>query len=79
MALSIAISHDHTNHTILLLQTIKINNLVGEYRQLNAHTVDTLMISRLQLQQPEKSVPVPADITGWVNRTPYCPLVGSLM
>ena len=79
LALGIAISCDRTNRTVLLSQTVKIDKLVEEYGQLDAHTIDTPMIAGLQLQQPDKSMPIPTDIAEWVNRTPYRPLVGLLM
>ena len=37
------------------------------------------MIPGLQLRRPDKSAPVPYDITKWMEQTPYQPLVGSLM
>ena len=53
LALSIAMSHNCTDH---------IDNLVEEYRQVDAQTVNTPMIAGLQLRRPDKSTPVPADI-----------------
>ena len=79
LALGIAMSRNRTNHTISLSQTVKIDNLVEEYGQIDARTVDTPMIAGLQLRRPDKSTPVPADIAKWANKTPYHPLVGSLM
>ena len=79
LALGIAMSRNRADHTISLSQTVKIDNLVEEYGQVDARTVDTPMIAGLQLRQPDKSTPVPADIAKWADKTPYRPLVGSLM
>ena len=79
LALGIAISCDRANHTVSLSQTIKIDNLVKEYGQLDAHAVDTPMVAGLQLRRPDKSAPIPTDVAEWFERTPYRPLVGSLM
>ena len=43
-ALGIAISRNHENHTISLSQAAKIDQLVNEYGQQDAHSVDTPMV-----------------------------------
>jgi hypothetical protein len=78
-ALSIAISRDRDNRTISLLQSSKIDQLIEEYGQQDARSVDTPMVAGLQLRRPDKSTPLPMEIVQWVERTPYRPLVGSLM
>ena len=78
-ALGIAISCDRTNRTISLSQTAKIDNLVADYGQSDAHPLETPMIAGLQLRRPDKSIPVPPEISKWAEKTPYRPLVGSLM
>ena len=78
-ALGIAISRDRPNRTISISQSVKIDQLAEEYGQNDAHPVDTPMIPGLQLRRPDKSAPVPYDITKWMEQTPYRPLVGSLM
>lgn len=78
-ALGIAISRDQNDRTISLSQTAKVDQLVDEYGQQNAHSVDTPMVAGLHLQRPDKSVPVPMDVAEWIDRTPYRSLVGSLM
>ena len=37
------------------------------------------MIAGAHLQRPDKSVPIPTDVAEWIDKTPYWPLVGSLM
>jgi Reverse transcriptase (RNA-dependent DNA polymerase) len=78
-ALGIAISRNHQNRTISLSQSAKIDQLVNEYGQRDAHSVDTPMVTGLQLRRPDKSATVPADVAEWSERTPYRSLVGSLM
>ena len=78
-ALGIAITRDRSLRTISLSQTAKIDKLVEEYNQTNARSVDTPMVAGLQLRKPDKSTPVPSEITDWAARTPYRSLVGSLM
>jgi hypothetical protein len=78
-ALGIAISCDRPNHSITLSQSSKIDQLVEEYGQTNARTIDTPMVTGLQLRRPDKSAPVPSEIVEWEARTPYRSLVGSLM
>ena len=78
-ALGIAISHNHETRTISLSQSAKINQLVNKYGQQVAHSVDTPMVTGLQLRRPDKSVTVPADIAEWSERTLYHSLMGSLM
>ena len=79
LALGINISRNREDHTISLSQTIKIDQLASEYGQQNARSVDTPMIAGLQLRRPDKAAPVSADITEWIDRTPYRSLVGSMM
>ena len=44
----------------------KINHLLEQYSQVNAHPTDTPMVPGLQPHQPDKSVPIPYDVTnGW--------------
>jgi hypothetical protein len=78
-ALGIAISHDRTSRTISLSQTAKINQLLKEYGQQDACSVDTPMVAGLQLCRPDMSTPPPAEIAKWALDTPYWSLVGSLM
>ena len=78
-ALGIAISRNRLAQTIGISQTTKIDNLLEQYSQINAHPVDTPMVLRLQLHRPDKSAPVPYDVNKWMEQTPYRPLVGSLM
>ena len=78
-ALGIAISRNHEDRTISLSQTAKIDQLVDEYGQHDARSVDTPMVTGIQLRQPDKSAPTPADVAEWSERTPYRSLVGSLM
>jgi transposase InsO family protein len=79
LALGVAITRDRTKRTISLVQTLKIDPLVREYGQSDARTVDTPMVTGLQLRRPDKSLPVPTDLIDWIDRTPYRRLVGSLM
>ena len=74
-----AISRDRTNRTVSLSQTAKIDNLVTDYGHSDAHPLETPMIAGLQLRRPDKSLPVPPEISEWAEKTPYRPLVGSLM
>ena len=78
-ALGIAISCNHETHTISLSQSAKIDQLVNEYGQRDAHSVDTPMVTGLQLRRPDKSATVPTDVAEWSERTLYHSLVGSLM
>lgn len=78
-ALGIAILCNRSNHTISLSQTTKIDHLVEEYSQTDAHLVDTPMVAGLQLCCPDKSAPVPLEIAEWTSRTLYHSLVSSLM
>ena len=79
LALGIAISRDRDDRSITLTQSSKIDRLVEEYGQSDARTVDTPMVAGLQLRRPDKTAPVPADVSEWAERTPYRSLVGSLM
>ena len=78
-ALGIAITRDRPNRLLSLSQTAKIDRLVEQYNQNDAHPVDTPMVAGLQLRRPDKNLPTPPEITEWVERTPYRSLVGSLM
>ena len=77
--LGIAISRNLNNNTISLSQAAKIEQVIEEYGQQDARPVDTPMVTGTQLQRPDKSMPVPADIAEWTERTPYRSLVGSLI
>jgi hypothetical protein len=55
------------------------DEVVEEFHQLNAHTVDTPMVMGLQLQTPNKTIPVPKTVTAWIEWMPYHSLIGSLM
>jgi hypothetical protein len=79
LALGIVISHDRPNRTISLSQTAKIDKLVAEHGQLDAHPTDTPVVPGLQLQRPDKSIPVPPEVSKWAGRTPYRSLVSTLM
>lgn len=78
-ALGIAITRDRPNRLISLSQTAKIDCLVDQYGQRDAYSADTPMIAGLQLRRPDKSLPVPHEVSDWADRTPYRSLVGSLM
>ena len=78
-ALGIAVTRDHSRRTITLSQTTKINALVDQFHQHNAHPVDTPMVAGLQLQHPDKAILVPPEVSDWANRTPYRSLIGSLL
>ena len=78
-SLSIAITHDLTTNTISIFQTTLIDHVVEQFRQSDAHSVEVLMVPRLQLHRPDKSLPTPPDIVTWAKRTPYHSLVRSLM
>ncbi len=77
--LGIAITCDCSNRLISLSQTAKIDHLVEQYHQSDAHSVDTPMVTGLQLRRPDKNLPTPPEISDWAERTPYRSLVGSLM
>src|SRR6266702_7692328 len=57
----------------------KINQLVEQYNQNNAHPVDTPMVTGIQLHRLDKNLPTPPKITEWVEHTLYHSLVSSLM
>ena len=78
-ALGIAISRNRVNRTVSLSQTTKIDNLVTNYGQADAHSVDTPMVAGLQLHRPDKTLPTPPEISEWAEKMPYRRLVGSLM
>jgi hypothetical protein len=61
LALGMAIMRDRTKRTISLVQTLKINPLVREYGQSDTRTVDTPMVTGLQLRRPDKSLPIPTS------------------
>ena len=79
LALGIAISRNRAHRTISLSQTAKIDDLVEEFGQQNARSVDTPMVAGLQLKKPDKNEPVPTEVADWIEKTPYRSLVGSLM
>ena len=54
LALGIAVSRDRANRTISLSQAIKIDNLMEEYGQVDAQTVDTPMTTGLQHNDPTR-------------------------
>jgi hypothetical protein len=78
-ALGIAISRDLEAKTISISQTALIDRVLEQFNQTDAYPVDTPMVQGLQLQRPDKSLPIPSDISKWVENTPYRSLVGSLM
>jgi hypothetical protein len=78
-ALGIAVTRDLEARTVTLSQTALIDKVVEEFHQLDAHTVDTPMVAGLQLQTPDKTIPVPNTVAAWIERTPYRSLIGSLM
>jgi len=77
-ALGIAILRDRSNHTISLSQTALIDRIIEEFGQLDAHPVDTPMITGSQIIRPDKSQPLSEAEANWIQRTPYRSLVGSL-
>ena len=77
-ALGIAVAHDHTSHTVSLLQTTLIDRIVSEFRQKDAHPVDTPMVTGLHLLCPDKNTPVPNSTSAWIDYTPYRSLIGCL-
>jgi len=77
-ALGIAIEHDHEKHTISLSQTAFIDHLIEQFNLLDAHPTDTPMVQGLQIQCPDKSLPLAPDLATWIDATPYRELVGSL-
>jgi len=78
-ALGIAISRNPSTRTISISQTALIDRVVDQFNQHDARPVDVPMVAGLQLRRPDKKEPVPPEIAAWVERTPYCSLVGSLM
>ena len=78
-ALGITVSRDRARRTVTLSQTAKIDQLVDQFHQQDAHPVDTPMVTGLQLRRPDKSAPASLEITDWAERTPYRSLVGSLL
>jgi hypothetical protein len=77
--LGIAISRDLEAKTISISQTALIDRVLEQFNQTDAYPVDTPMVQGLQLQRPDKSLPIPSDISKWVENTPYRSLVGSFM
>jgi len=77
--LGIAIMCNRPNCLISLSQTAKIDHLVRQYNQGDAHPINTPMVAGLQLCRPDKSLPTPPEISHWVDCTPYRSLIGSLM
>ena len=66
--------HHHYTQSIkpyyLLILNSKINELIEEYGQVNAHPVDTPMIAGLWLQRPDKATLTSPDIVKWAEWTP---------
>jgi hypothetical protein len=56
-----------------------IDQVVEQFNQQDAHTIDVLMVASLQLQRPDKTIPWPANEVAWAECTPYQSLIGSLM
>ena len=79
LALGISITRDRTNRTISLSSTPKIDELIEEYGQADAHPTDTPMVAGLTLQKPDKTTLASTEVVEWAARTPYRKLVGSLM
>jgi hypothetical protein len=77
--LGIAISRDLGAKVITLSQTALIDRIVDQFKQTNAQTANTPMVTRLQLTAPDKTLPIPREVTDWIERTPYHSLIGSLM
>jgi hypothetical protein len=77
-ALGILISHNRPAHTLHLAQTALIDCIIEQFGQTDAHSVNTPMVQGLQLTRPDPTIPVSAEITTWMARTPYRSLVGSL-
>ena len=69
--LGIVITQDCPNWTISISQIAKIDHLVEEYGQANTCSTDTPMVARLQLCRPDKAMPMPLNVTKWVERTSY--------
>ena len=79
LTLGITITRNRSNRTISLSSTPKIDELIDEYGQTDAHPADTPMVAGLQLRRPDKATLTSPDIVEWAERTPYRKLVGSLM
>jgi len=77
-ALGIAIECDHEKHTISLSQTAFINHLIDQFNLSDAHPTNMPMVQGLQIQHPNKSLPLAPDLATWIDATPYQELVGSL-
>ena len=77
-ALGISISRDRPSRTIRLAQTALIDRLVDQFGQTSAHPVDTPMVLGTQITRPDPTVPVPSNISTWMENTPYRSLVGTL-
>ncbi len=77
-ALRIAISYDPSFHTISLSQTAYIDCLLECFNLIDANPTNTLMVTGLQLQCPDKNAPTPPKIEEWRLHTPCHKLVGSL-
>ena len=78
-ALGITISWNLAKHTISISQTALINHIINQFNQTDANPADTPMVCRLQLCQPDKSLPTDSHVTTWMERTLYRSLIGSLM
>jgi hypothetical protein len=77
-ALGIGITRDRPKRTVSLSQTVLIDRIVDQFGQTDAHPIDTPMVAGLQITCPDKSMPIPANVATWVQRTPYRSLVGTL-
>jgi len=69
--LGIAIKCDHEKHTISLSQTAFINRLIDQFNLSDAHPTNTPMVQGLQIQCPDKSLPLAPDLAIWIDATPY--------
>jgi hypothetical protein len=78
-ALGIAITRDLEKRTIAISQTALIDRVINQFGQVDAHPVDTPMVTGLQLRRPDKAAYTPPEVEAWAKRTPYRSLVGSLM
>jgi len=78
LTLGIAISRDRPSHTISLSQSTFIDCVIERFSQTDAHPCDTPMVAGLQLCHPDPSIPPSSEVSNWMDRTPYCTLVGSL-
>ena len=75
---ALGITIERNADTISLSQTTFIDRIIEQFGQTDTHPVDTPMVAGLQLRHPDKSIPIPSEVTKWRERTPYRELVGSL-